>query len=102
MRRERYYATPEKQRTQYYTWTDDDLLNLLVMRAKQRLEGTLEYQKKMLENAGYVKQGAKPKAPKPKAVRPQQSAPQVSPTPRTNQPAQEQKTPVTPISILGM
>ena len=37
MRRERFYATPENQRTQYYTWTDDDLLNLLVMRAKQRL-----------------------------------------------------------------
>lgn len=102
MRRERYYATPEAQRTQYYTWSDDDLLNLLVMRAKQRLDGTLEYQQKMLENAGYVKQGAKPKAVKPQAVQPQQSAPQVSPTPRTNQPAQEQKSSVTPMSILGM
>lgn len=102
MRRERYYATPEAQRTQYYTWSDDDLLNLLVMRAKQRLDGTLEYQQKMLENAGYVRQGAKPKAVKPQAVQPQQSAPQVSPTPRTNQPAQEQKTAVTPMSILGM
>jgi hypothetical protein len=72
------------------------------MRAKQRLDGTLEYQQKMLENAGYVRQGAKPKAVKPQAVQPQQSAPQVSPTPRTNQPAQEQKTAVTPMSILGM
>ena len=102
MRRERYYATPEAQRTQYYTWSDDDLLNLLVMRAKQRLDATLKYQKAMLENAGYVKQGVKPKAVKPKPAPVQASAPQVSPTPRSNQPAQEQPKTNTPLSILGM
>ena len=102
MRRERFYATPEAQRTQYYTWTDDDLLNLLVMRAKERMQATLDYQSKMLENAGYVKQGAKPKAVKPKPAPVQASAPQVSPTPRSNQPAQEQTKSNTPLSILGM
>lgn len=102
MRRERYYATPEAQRTQYYTWTDDDLLNLLVMRAKERLDGTLQYQKTMLENSGYVRQGARPKAVKPQPAARQPSAPQVSPTPRSNQPAQEQIKTNTPLSILGL
>lgn len=101
MRRERYYATPENQRTQFYTWTDDDLLGLLVHRAKERLDGTLKYQKTMLENSGYIKQGAKPKAVKPN-LQAQESAPRFSPTPRSNQPAQEQVKVNTPLSILGM
>ena len=102
MRRERFYATPENQRTQYYTWTDDDLLNLLVMRAKQRLDGTLDYQAKMLENAGYVRAGSKPKAVKPQPTPQQASAPQITPRPRSNQPAQEAQKNATPLSILGM
>jgi len=102
MRRERYYATPENQRTQYYTWTDDDLLNLLVMRAKQRLDGTLQYQKTMLENAGYVKTGAKPKAVKPQPAQQQAAPPRVNPTPRGNQPTQQPSAGATPLSILGM
>lgn len=101
MRRERFYATPESQRTQYYTWEDGDLLNLLVMRAKQRLDGTLNYQRTMLQNAGYVKSGASPQPAKAKPV-PQQKAPSLSPTPRSNQPAQDQVVKNTPLAILGL
>ena len=105
MRRERYWATPEDQRTQYFTWSDDDLMSLLVFRAKQRLDETLKYQEKMLESAGYTRATAPaPKQPQAPVKQPQPT-PKVSPTPRGGQQVATQgaaKEPVTPISILGM
>jgi|SRR6056300_7021 len=104
MRRERFHALPEDKRTQYFTWSDDDLLKLLVMRAKQRLGATLDYQQKMLESAGYVRSTAKPKPKAQKPTMPQTvSAPQVAPSPRASESApQPQSKALNPMSILGM
>lgn len=108
MRRERYWAAPEDQRTQYFTWSDDDLMSLLVYRAKQRLEETLKYQDKMLTDAGYIRNNTHntpAPAPKPAPIKQQESAPRVSPTPRGGQQVTTGNTPQqgqTPLSILGM
>ena len=101
MRRERYYSLPEDKRTEYFTWTDDDLLGIMTVRAKQQLDAMLEHQRKMLEQAGYVR-GAQPQ--QPQQVAPVQQAPRVAPTPREGGTPSKGagKAPVTPMSILGM
>jgi len=57
MRRERYHQLPAENRSEYYTWSDDDLLGLLAARAHQRVNADLENHRKGLEQAGYVRQG---------------------------------------------
>lgn len=86
MRRERFYRTPEEQRTQYFTWSDDDLMVLLVYRAQERLKETLKYQEAMLEKAGYVRQ-AQPQVaqPQPQKKPVETPAPDISPAPRVSQ-----------------
>lgn len=86
MRRERFYATPEDQRTKYFTWSDDDLMVLLVYRAQERLKETLKYQETMLEKAGYTRQAAPAQVTKPQQPAPAPtSAPDISPAPRVGQ-----------------
>ena len=75
MRRERYHTLPEDKRAEYYTWSDNDLLSLLMARAQQRLEGDLKAHRQALENAGYVRNGA-----------PQQAQPQPAPVPKQEPP----------------
>jgi hypothetical protein len=74
MRRERYFRLPENKRTAYYTWNDADLLAILTMRARQRIEQSLAQQRQLLEQSGYARQVAKKKQqmpqPKKRAVPP--------------------------------
>ena len=105
MRRERFYATPEDQRTQYFTWTDDDLMVLLVYRAQERLKETLKYQEAMLEKAGYTRQAPAARVQQPQQPAPvQRPAPDISPAPRVSQQEAPKAKPQSSnvMSILGM
>jgi hypothetical protein len=105
MRRERYYATPEDKRTEYFTWTDDDLMVLLVYRAHERLNETLKYQASMLEKSGYTRQAQQPQVPQQQQPAPAPiPAPDISPAPRVSQQEapKTKKQPNNVMSILGM
>lgn len=88
MRRERYFAMPENQRSQYYTWTDDNLLQIFAYRMQEQVSGALQQHRQVLERSGYVKaqpqqhaQPAQP-APAPQAPAPRPKAPTINTTPR--------------------
>ena len=82
MRRERFYQLPEGKRSEYYTWSDQDLLTIMAMRAKQQMGAMLDYQAQQLKAAGYAKNGASvPQQPAQQQQR-QQQAPVVNPSPR--------------------
>ena len=81
MRRERYFRLPESKRAPYYTWSDGDLIAILTMRAKQRINESLGMQRQLLEKSGYARQ-AQAQAPKAKAPAKRATPPAVSSTPR--------------------
>jgi hypothetical protein len=60
MRRERYYQMPEDKRSQYYTWSDNDLLKILAIRYQDLVNNALTHQRTQLEKAGYTKSDAQP------------------------------------------
>lgn len=107
MRRERFYKLPENKRSQYYTWSDADLVAILTMRAKQRMNQSLEHQRKLLEQSGYARQQLQqqPKATKPKVKAKRAVPPKVNSAPRPGNtpnatPSQPQKSAFE--SVLGM
>lgn len=85
MRRERYFALPEDKRSEYYTWSDDDLLKILALRSKEKVANQLEQQRKILEQSGYVRAESNNAQAAPQqqvAPEPQPAAPKVPTTPR--------------------
>ena len=83
MRRERFYALPEDQRSQYYTWSDDDVLKILALRVQEEVNGSLAQQKAILEKSGYVRQNTEaPAAPAPAPAPAPVAPPSVNPSPR--------------------
>lgn len=91
MRRERYFALPKEKRSQYYTWTDDNLLQIFALRMQEQVNGALHQHRQVLEKSGYVKaqpqaegQPQQPvqQAPAPQAPAPKPKPPTVSATPR--------------------
>lgn len=101
MRRERYHQLPENKRSEYYTWSDDDLLGLLAARAHQRINTDLANHRQGLERAGYVRQGQPGKVAQPVA---NQAPPRATSAPRPGGvPAQKVSTKGNPmLNILGM
>ena len=86
MRRERFYQIPEDKRSEYYTWSDNDLLKLLMIRSKDNLGHAIAQQRDTLTKAGYVRQQAE-QAPErvvaQRVAEPVQSkAPSIGPSPR--------------------
>jgi hypothetical protein len=83
MRRERYYQLPENKRSEYYTWDDNSILNLLAFTFRDRMQAQLEHHRQAMEKAGYQKvdQGQQPQ---PQQPQPQQFAkpPVLNPSPR--------------------
>tara|TARA_Y100000004_G_scaffold165945_1_gene197249 strand:+ start:18416 stop:19789 length:1374 start_codon:yes stop_codon:yes gene_type:complete len=106
MRRERYYALPEDQRSQYYTWTDDDILKILALRVQEEVANSLEKQRLVLEKSGYVRQDATTEAPAqaPKQVAPAQPAPPpaVNTTPRQGGAVSQPKAKEQPNAMLNV
>ena len=103
MRRERFAELPEDKKAEYFTWSDDDLLSIMAVRAQQQLEHLLTSQRETLAKAGYVKQQPPQQAQAPQPPQ-QPKAPQVAPTPRQGGGEQSavRPEPVTPLSVLGM
>jgi len=105
MRRERFFKLPESKRTPYWTWDDADLIAILTMRAKQRIEESVTRQRQILEKSGYAKQVAQPKEQKAKPKAKRSSPPKVASKPRPgNTPNQSPATPAKSAfeSVLGM
>jgi len=101
MRRERYHQLPEDKRSEYYTWTDDDLLGLLAARAHQRVNADLTNHRTGLEKAGYVKQGQPRQVTQPTVS---QAPPRATSAPRPGGVPTQKATPKgnAMLDILGM
>ena len=102
MRRERYHQLPAEKRAEYYTWSDDDLLGLLMARAQQRLENDLNNHRQALANAGYVRPGQQAQqAPQPVV---KQEPPRATSAPRPGGVPAQKASPKTNamLNILGM
>jgi hypothetical protein len=117
MRRERFFRLPENQRSKYFTWSDEDLIKILTIRAKQRIKQSLDQQRQLLEASGYtraqaqqaVEQAQQQVQEQPQPVQQQapvrQAPPQVSSAPRPgntpgSKPNPPQKTAIE--SVLGL
>ena len=66
VRRERMPLVPKDQLDKYYTFSDDDIVNLIALRAKESMGGQIKNTRSALEKAGYVRNGVQ--------VAPQQSS----------------------------
>jgi hypothetical protein len=83
MRRERYFSLPENRRSEYYTWSDDDLLKILALRTQEQVNSALTGQRDMLKNSGYVKQQvASQNSQEPEVQQVAEKPPVVNTTPR--------------------
>lgn len=72
MRRERYFQLPENKRAEYYTWSDDDLLQVIAIRSQEAINVSIQKQQEMLK--AYIGQ-QQPQAQQPKPQQPRQKAP---------------------------
>jgi len=89
MRRERYFQLPEDKRSEYYTWSDDDLIQVIAIRSQEAITSSLQRQQEMLK--AYMGQ-AQQAQPAPQPVQRQQ-APDMpsSARPSPDQPAPPEK-----------
>ena len=82
IRRERYPEVSEAEREKYYTFTDDEVIQLLALRVNQNISGKLSHLHKQLSSAGYSRSGASAsKAPTVQAPTRTPSPHQPSPRP---------------------
>lgn len=83
MRRERYYNLPENNRSEYYTWSDDDLLKILALRTQEQVNAAIGKQREILKASGYTKEVAEQQVvQKVKQQEVTQKPPVVNATPR--------------------
>ena len=98
MRRERYYQLPEDKRSEYYTWSDNDLLKLMALRYGDKVNNEIATHREQMEKAGYrrVEQAApqeQPKAP--------EKPPVVNATPRQGSSVETKQAPKEDNAILA-
>jgi hypothetical protein len=80
IRRERYSQLSESEREKYYIFTDEQLLDILALRAKQNMNGKVSHLRSQMESAGYTRgktpaRAIPPPAPQPTPkMHPSQSA----------------------------
>lgn len=55
MRRERYYQLPEGKRSEYYTWSDNDLLKIMALRYGDKVNSEIKHHRDQMEKAGYTR-----------------------------------------------
>jgi len=92
IRRERYPEVSEAEREKYYTFTDDEVIQLLALRVNQNISGKLNHLNEQLSSAGYSRNGAA--APQTPVVQEPARTPQpVQPSPRPGPSAPTQPTP---------
>jgi hypothetical protein len=78
VRMERFRNVPAAQKEKYYTFTEEDVVNLLSLRAKEQIDKKIKQSHDNLRKAGYVRQGEQPVQ---EPVQPIPSAPPSVPTP---------------------
>jgi len=90
MRRERYFQLPESKRSEYYTWSDDDLVQVIAIRSQEAINHSLHKQQEMLKAYAGQQQSAPQHTPQPVQ---RQQAPSIpsSSRPSPNQPAPQEK-----------
>lgn len=80
MRRERYYQLPENKRSEYYTWDDNAVLNLLALTYKDKMQHEISAHRDAMERAGYKKVTSQ--APQQSQPKQPSRPPVVNPSPR--------------------
>jgi hypothetical protein len=85
MRRERYFQLPEDKRSEYYTWSDNDLLKLLALRYGDKVNAEIKQHREQMEKAGYTRvkpQEESQPQQQQQPTRQQARPPVVNPSPR--------------------
>lgn len=85
MRRERYFQLPEDKRSEYYTWSDNDLLKLLALRYGDKVNAEIKHHREQMEKAGYTRvkpQEESQPQQQQQPARQQTKPPVVNPSPR--------------------
>jgi hypothetical protein len=68
VRRERMPLVPKDQVSKYYTFSDEDIINLIALRAKEAMNSKISSTRSALEKAGYVKNGVQVAEPQKQQV----------------------------------
>jgi hypothetical protein len=103
MRRERYQRLPAPERQKYWTWSDEQCVDIMYSRAKQTMDQELEQHNNAMQ-AYLNRQGGQPApsapapSPQPAQPAPSRPTPRAGGTPQGNQPSSAP----TPLSLLGM
>lgn len=83
MRRERYFQLPDNKRSEYYTWSDNDLLKLLALRYGDKVNVEIKHHRDQMEKAGYTRVQETPQPQQQQQpTRQQAKPPVVNPSPR--------------------
>lgn len=82
VRMERFRNVPAAQKEKYYTFTEEDVVNLLSLRAKEQIDKKIKQSHDNLRKAGYVRQEDQQPAQEPvQPAQPVKSTPPSVPTP---------------------
>ena len=101
MRRERHMQLPPEESSKYWTWTDEQCVDIMYARAKEAMDGELASHEQAMQAYANRASNAVP-APAPSRHQPAPRA--VTPTPRQGgtPPPQAGAGSPTPLSLLGM
>lgn len=70
VRRERMPLVPKDQVSKYYTFSDEDIINLIALRAKEAINNKISSTRSALEKAGYTKNGVQVAQPQQQVQQP--------------------------------
>lgn len=103
IRRERYMRLPEAERNKYWTWSDEQCVNIMYARAKGQMEEQLQQHNQALQ-AYLNRNGSSKPSPRKAQSHPQQTPRAPKPTPRAGgtSPSTSNNEPPSPLSLLGM
>ena len=98
MRRERWLSLPQQQRDKYWTWGEDQLIQIMYARAKESMDQALQQHRDKMSAYGQAPQPQQQTQVQPPAPPPTRVAPRTGGTPAP----QANDTTVSPLSLLGM
>ena len=101
MRRERYLRLSSADQQKYWTWTDDQCVDIMYARAKTTMESELEQQNKAMQ-ACLSRNGQQRPQAAPAQAAPTPPAPKPTPRAGGTPQAQTQDQVPSPLSVLGM
>ena len=98
MRRERWLSLPQQQRDKYWTWGEDQLIQIMYARAKESMDQALQQHRDKMSAYGQAPQPQQQTQVQPPAPPPTRVAPRTGGTPAP----QANDASVSPLSLLGM